>query len=315
MTEMRDQKASFLADVTSGLSATPRSLPSKYFYDARGSQLFEDICALPEYYPTRTEIAILEDAAPMVADLVGPKPLILEFGSGASVKVRALLDALDAPAGYVAVDISEAALSAALASLSRDYPDLPAQAVHADYTKPFSIPPGAADHAGAVLGFFPGSTIGNFTRAEALSFLSAARTDVGDKGWMLLGVDLLKDTAVLEAAYDDAAGVTAAFNKNVLERINRELDGDFDVAGFEHRAFFNANDSRIEMHLEAARPQTATIGGQSFTFATGERIHTENSHKYPPRQIKAMARAAGFSLNKIFLDDQAYFGVFLLRAD
>lgn len=304
----------FLADVIAGLSTRPRGLSPKYFYDAKGSALFERICALPEYYPTRTEIGILGHAAPRIAARVGFRPLIIEFGSGASVKVRLLLDAFAAPAGYVAVEISRAALDAATARLRADYPRLPIHAIHADYTRPFALPAGLREAAGAVMGFFPGSTIGNFAPEAAAAFLDAARQDVGPGGWMVLGADLVKDPRVLEAAYDDPAGVTAAFNKNVLARINRELGGDFDLDRFRHRAFFNADESRIEMHLESMTAQTVSVGGERFGFTAGETIHTENSHKFTTDGVRALADRAGFELVEIFTDARGWFGVFLLRA-
>ncbi|MEM6490783.1 MAG: L-histidine N(alpha)-methyltransferase, partial [Pseudomonadota bacterium] len=288
---------------------------SKYLYDDAGSALFERICDLPEYYPTRTELRILEDAAPAVARIVGPRPTIVEFGSGASVKVRLLLDAF-APSGgvasYVAVDISDAALAGAEAALRAGYPDLRVHSIHADYTKPFRLPDAVG--AGPVLGFFPGSTIGNFTPDQARAFLANAAEDVGPGGWLLLGVDLVKDEAVLTAAYDDAAGVTAAFNKNLLIRINRELGADFDADAFDHKAIYNASASRIEMHLESRASQIATVAGQRFAFAAGETIHTENSHKYRPDEVAAMAAAAGFETVERFSDADRLFAVVLLRA-
>lgn len=309
-----DPAAAFRDDVLEGLARTPKTLSSKYFYDAAGSALFERICDLPEYYPTRTEIGILTDAAPAIATHVGARPTIVEFGSGASVKVRLLLDAFAASGGvaaYVAVDISESALSGAEAALRADYPDLAIHAVHADYTQPFALP--AATAGGPILGFFPGSTIGNFSIEQAQAFLRAAAQDVGPGGWLLLGVDLVKDETVLTAAYDDAAGVTAAFNKNLLVRINRELDGDFALDGFDHKALFNADASRIEMHLESRAAQTATVAGRRFAFSSGETIHTENSHKYRPETVAAMAGAAGFRDVARFIDRDGLFGVFLLR--
>lgn len=306
--------AAFRDDALKGLGRAPRALSPKYLYDARGSDLFEKITALPEYYPTRTELAVLEASAARIADAVGPQATVLEFGSGASVKVRLLLDALAAPAGYIAVDISQAALHAAVGRLRAEYGDLTICGVHADYTRPFALPPGVRAAGGPVLGFFPGSTIGNFSDGEARDFLRAARDEVGAGGWLLLGADLVKERAILEAAYDDAAGITAAFNMNLLARMNRELEADFDLDSFRHRAFFNEAESRIEMHLESLAAQTARVAGADFTFVAGETIHTENSRKFRIPEVEALARDTGFAPVETFTDSREWFGVFLLRA-
>jgi dimethylhistidine N-methyltransferase len=306
--------AEFRDAVQTGLGHRRKSIPCKFFYDEEGSRLFEAICDTPEYYPTRTEKRILAEAAPEIARLVGPGATVVEYGSGAGIKTRTLLDALKAPAAYVPVEISRARLIEVAAELAADYPDIHIAPVCADYTKPFTLPNVGRDDA-AVLGFFPGSTIGNFTPPQALGFLSQARRLLGDNGVMVIGVDLRKHLETLNAAYNDAEGLTAAFNLNLLARVNRELDGDFDLDGFAHRAFFDADNSRIEMHIVSLKDQTASVAGRSFDFAEDETIHTENSYKYDVDQFRQLADNAGWSPRAVWTDPNELFSIHLLKAE
>ncbi len=304
----------FAAEVRDGLSKTPKSLPCKYFYDQRGSELFNAICALAEYYPTRTEIALLESRAAEIASLIGPHCRLIELGSGSSRKIRILLDALAEPAGYVAVDISREQLLASAARLADDYPKLEIMAVCADYTRPFDLPlPGGREAAKPVV-FFPGSTVGNFSPQEAIEFLRMIATLLHGGGELLIGVDVKKDSRILDAAYNDSQGVTAAFNLNLLERINRELDADFDLSAFHHLAFYNEACGRIEMHLESGRAQSVRIGRERVRFAAGERIHTENSYKYGVEEFQLLARRAGFVPVRVWTDPDRLFSIHCLRA-
>jgi len=300
--------------VLAGLDQAQKSLPCKFFYDAEGSRLFDRICELPEYYPTRTELKLLADRAGEIARLIGPHARLVEFGSGAGVKIRLLLDALDRPTAYVPVDISRDHLMMATADLARDFPSLQIAPICADYTKPFALPAPAGVHPETTVGFFPGSTIGNFTPAEARGFLSRARKLLGPGSAMLIGVDLRKDESILVPAYDDAAGVTAAFNLNLLVRINRELDGDFALEQFAHEARWNAELGRIEMHLVSRSAQEVRIGRHRFGFAAGETIHTENSHKYTLDQFRALAIEAGYRPRAAWTDEAGLFSVHMLDA-
>ena len=303
----------FRAAILQGLGSTPKTLPSKFFYDAEGSRLFDRICELPEYYPTRTECALLQARAPEIAGLVGPHAGVVEFGSGAGVKIRLLLAALRYPAAYVPVDISRGHLLAAAASLAADLPDLRIAPVCADYTNRFALPHLAGSSPRRLAGFFPGSTIGNFTPLEAAEFLSRAGRLLGRSSMMVVGVDLPKARAVLEAAYDDAAGVTAAFNLNLLARINRELDADFDLAMFAHEARWNAEESRVEMHLVSRAAQTVQIGGDQVGFVPGESIHTENSYKYTLAGFADLARSAGYDPIASWTDPASLFSIHVLQ--
>ncbi|MGQ9368107.1 L-histidine N(alpha)-methyltransferase [Azospirillum sp. ST 5-10] len=302
--------AGFLSDVLDGLARPHKALPSKYFYDRRGSALFDAICELEEYYPTRTEMALLRRHAADVAAFAGPAATVVELGSGSSVKVRLLLDALEAPAAYVPVDISHDHMVAAAARLAEDYPGLAVTPVTADYAAGFTLPGGVAPQR--TLAFFPGSTIGNFTPPEAGAFLERLGRRLGAGSRLVIGVDRRKDRAVLEAAYDDARGVTAAFNLNLLARINRELDGTFDLDGFAHRAVYDEERGRIEMHLVSRRAQTATVAGQPVRFAAGESILTEISCKYAVHEFRALAEAAGWRTCCVWTDAQALFAVYAL---
>ena len=299
----------FAADVIAGLTARPKTLPPKYFYDLAGSALFERITELPEYYPTRSEIGILRNNAPAIGSMFPPGCALVEFGSGSSRKARILLDAAASVTAYIAVDISGDFLRQDLARLARDLPRLVVYPLVADFTQPFAIPGDLATLPR--VGFFPGSTIGNFEPAEAGAFLRHAGEVLGPGTLFLVGVDLVKDQAILHRAYNDSAGVTAQFNLNLLARINRELGADFDLAAFEHRAFFNAAQSRIEMHLLSTKAQTVHLKGVTIEFARGETIHTENSYKYTIASFQTLARDAGWSPAEAFTD--GLFAVHALR--
>jgi dimethylhistidine N-methyltransferase len=304
------QRDAFLHDVLTGLSCRQKAISPKYFYDAAGSRLFDRICDLPEYYPTRTETAILRNSAASIAARAGWDVALVEFGSGSSTKVRILLDALRLPAAYVAIDICGPHLTAAAQTLQRDYPQLAITAVEADFTQEVRLPDSLRGKKR--LGFFPGSTIGNFSPDEAELFLHKAARSLGPGGDMLVGVDLKKHGAVLHAAYNDHAGVTAAFNLNLLVRINRELRGDFDIKSFRHRAVYNAAAGRIEMHIESLKPQTVRIAGDVFTFREGETIHTENSYKYTVESFHRLVNKAGWRISDTYLDAEKLFSMHYL---
>lgn len=308
------QQAALLADALAGLTAQPKTLPCKWLYDAEGARLFEAITRLPEYYPTRTEAAILRQCAPDVAQAAGAGAAVVEFGSGSAEKVGILLHALRAPAAYVPVDIAPEWLAQAAAGVAAAHPGLSVLPVAADFTKPFDLPrPFPAD--APKLGFFPGSTIGNFAPDAAAGFLTLVRRTLGSGARLLIGADLVKDPAVLLAAYDDEAGVTARFNRNLLARLNRECGADFDLSAFQHRALWNAAEARVEMHLVSLRAQTATIAGQPIRFAAGETIHTENSHKYRPESFTALCARGGWQAERHWTDAGHLFSVWLLRTD
>jgi L-histidine N-alpha-methyltransferase len=299
----------FAADVLAGLAAKPKRLPPKYFYDLTGSALFERITQLPEYYPTRSEIAILQAHAPAIASMFPAGCALIEFGSGSSRKARILLGAAASVDAYVPVDISGDFLQQDLVQLKRDFPRLDVHPLVEDFTKPFAIPPELAPLPR--VGFFPGSTIGNFEPEEASGFLRHIGGVLGPGALLAVGIDLVKDEATLNRAYNDAEGVTAKFNLNLLSRINRELAGDFKLSAFAHQAFFNRGKSRIEMHLVSTARQTVRIDGAVFDFAAGETIHTENSYKYTVESFRALARGAGWSPAKVFSD--GWFAVHALR--
>lgn len=294
-------------DALAGLGQARKSLPCKYLYDDLGSWLFDQICELPEYYPTRTELAISRQYAAEMATACGPRTLLVELGSGSSTKTRVLLDHLREPAGYVPVDIARDFLRASAAALAAAYPALTVRPVCADFTLPFA-PPTVADARRTVV-YFPGSTIGNFTEPEAVQLLRNIAGLIADRGGLLIGVDLRKDPAVLEAAYNDARGVTAAFNLNLLVRLNRELGADFDLERFHHRAIYDEHAGRIEMQLLPDRPQTVHIAGHRFEFAAGEVLRTEYSHKYTLEQFAALAAAAGLTVRQVWTDSAALFSV------
>jgi len=306
--------AGFAADVIEGLGATAKQLPPKYFYDAAGSDLFEQITRLPEYYPTRAEMAILRRHGAEIAATVPAHAALIEFGAGAATKIRLLLQAgLAARLGaYVPVDISGEFVLAQSEALRQDWPALSVNPVVADFTTRFELP--AAIAAMPRAGFFPGSTLGNFEPDAALAFLRGARQLLGAGATLIIGIDLEKDVTTLERAYDDAAGVTARFNMNVLRRINQELGADFDLAAFTHRALYNTGQHRIEMHLVSRREQAVNLLGERFTFRRGETIHTENSYKYSIPRFKALAAGAGWQTVKSWTDSDGLFSVHALRA-
>ena len=307
------QRVALIADALAGLSATRKTLPCKWLYDAEGTRLFEEITTLPEYYPTRTEVEILEECGPDISRAVGPGAAVVEFGPGDGAKAVQLLRQLDNPVVYLPVDIAPEWLAAAASRVAAAYPALRVRPVVADFTQPFDLA-GRAEGSTTHLGFFPGSTIGNFEPEEAIAFLRRARTSLRAGARMLVGAGLVKDISVLQAAYDDANGVTAAFNLNLLARLNREAGADFDMSGFRHEARWNAAASRIEMHLVARHPQSVRLAGRVFRFAAGDSIHTESSHKYRPDHLRALANAAGWQATTMWTDPGTKFSVWLLES-
>jgi dimethylhistidine N-methyltransferase len=304
-------RAEFLGDVLDGLSRTPKSLPGKYLWDETGSLLFDRICESRGYYPTRRETALLGAAAPEVGRAVGPGASLVEFGSGASVKSRVVLDALPEPRRYVPIDIAEEHLTAAAGRIAGDYPGLEVVPVHADYTKPLPLP--AAEGRRPVLGFFPGSTIGNFAPDAAVEFLRRARAALGPS-WFLVGADPNRDEATLSRAYADGEGLMAALHGNLLTRIARELGGELDPAAFRHEARVRHDPPpRVEAHLVARWAATCRVGGQTFRFAPGESIHTDSSYKYKPEIFRALAAEAGWEPVRCWLDEDRLFALHLLR--
>ncbi|RTL33858.1 MAG: L-histidine N(alpha)-methyltransferase [Burkholderiales bacterium] len=304
--------AQFAADLQAALTRTPKAISPKYFYDEIGSRLFEQICELPEYYPTRTELALLQGHAADMASVMGTQIQLVEYGAGALLKVRLLLQAMRREqVQFVPVDISGPHLLAACDALAGDFPGLAVQPLVADFTRPHTLPPcPAGAHR---VGFFPGSSIGNFTPTEADAFLRLAAEELAGGG-LLIGIDLVKDHGVLHAAYNDAAGVTAAFNLNVLARARRELGAEYPADGFEHLAFYNPAYRRIEMHLRATRPLTLQVGGERFDFQEGETLHTEHSHKYTVSGFQAMAARAGFEPGPVWTDPNTWFALLWLKA-
>jgi dimethylhistidine N-methyltransferase len=307
-----DEHASaFAGDVIGDLSQHPKRLSPKYFYDATGSELFEQITVLPEYYPTRIELDILRDRGSEIAAHLPKGAALVEFGAGATTKVRLLLERCEFGA-YVPVDISGDFLNAQADALRKDFPALGVYPVAADFTAPFALP---ADIAGMPkVGFFPGSTLGNFEPQEAFAFLRTAREILGRGAQMIIGVDLEKDERILYNAYNDAAGVTARFNLNVLVRINRELGGNFDLSAFSHRSVYNRDRHRIEMHLISRKAQCVRILGNSFSFRPGESIHTENSYKYSLERFTTLARSSGWTVRESWTDKDQMFSVHALVA-
>jgi dimethylhistidine N-methyltransferase len=295
-------------DVLAGLRRRPRTLPCKYFYDARGSRLFEKICELDEYYLTRTELAILERSVAEMAHCLGPDCMLIEPGSGSATKTRLLLEALEDPVAWVPVDISRDVLLRSSESIDGAHPELEVLPVCADFTQAFGLPTPRRRPARRAV-YFPGSTIGNFDPPEVVRFLARLRELCAPGGAVLVGADLRKDRKVLEAAYDDAAGVTAEFNLNLLLRVNRELGADFDLDRFRHRAVWDERRGRVEMHLVSTAAQTVRIGGESFSFAAGEAIHSESSYKYDLEGFAGLARAAGLAVARVWLDDRRWFSV------
>ena len=309
--EQHPDTGNFLDDVIAGLSRPRKALPPKYFYDERGCELFEAICTTPEYYVTRTETALMRQKAGEMARRLGPRCAVNEHGSGSGSKTRILFEALQ-PVAYLPIDIAREQLKVTAAGIARDFPALPVVAVCADYSRPLAIPGIDGYGARRKVVYFPGSTIGNFTPAEAAGYLGNVRRQVGAGGGMLIGVDLRKDAARLNAAYNDKQGITAEFNLNLLARINRELGADFDLAAFRHQAFYNEPLGRIEMHLLSLGNRQVTIGGQPIRFRAGETIHTENSCKYSVTGFQRLARDRGFEPAACWTDQEQLFSVHYL---
>ena len=308
--EMKEVIDEFRSAVARGLSAPLKSIECKYLYDESGSELFDQICSTPEYYPTRTEIQILTNCAGEIAEIAGDGTEIIEFGSGASLKTRLLLHAFNRPLAYVPVDISAKYLWRAVAALQHDFPFLDIFPAVADFTKHLYIEPHSGK--GIRLLFFPGSTIGNFETSEAVNLLARTRHDL-TPDYFVIGFDLVKERKLLEEAYDDAAGITAAFNLNLLLRINTELGGNFDISGFRHEARYNEIKSRVEMHIVSLKAQRVRVGEYEFDFASGESIHTENCHKYSCTSFEALAAKAGWRVERIWMDEKDLFAVALLK--
>ena len=301
----------FLEEVTEGLSRPRKALPPKYFYDERGAGLFEAICELPEYYLTRAELAIMAEHAGEMAGHLGRDCAVIEYGSGSGRKTRLLLKALS-PVAYVPIDISRSQLQATAMEIAAEFPGLSVTAVCADYSRALSLPRLADAPPRRRVVYFPGSTIGNLTPSEAAGFLANACRLAGPGGGMLVGVDLKKDAARLNAAYNDARGITAEFNLNLLARINRELGADFDLAAFRHHAFYSEAEGRIEMHLVSLAEQSVRVGSARFAFRAGETIHTESSYKYSVEEFEELARGARFRPERCWTDERRQFAVHYL---
>ncbi|MBA2683759.1 MAG: L-histidine N(alpha)-methyltransferase [Gemmatimonadaceae bacterium] len=308
----RSNKQSVRDEVLRGLHAEPKTLPPKLFYDAVGAELFEEICDLPEYYLTRAELEILRARAGEIAELAGPQVALLEYGSGAGVKIRLLLDALESPAAYVPIDISREQLERVATELAAEYRDVAVRPLNADYTRPHTVPD--LPVRSRRVAFFPGSTIGNFHPMEAVAFLSRVRRVVGKDGALILGVDRRKGVAVLNAAYDDSAGVTAKFNLNMLKVLNHDVGARFDLDKFRHRAFFNSSASRVEMHLVSTEAQTVKVADELVDFEKGESIWTESSYKYDRARLEELVDTAGFRIRKLWTNAKRQFWVVYLEA-
>jgi dimethylhistidine N-methyltransferase len=308
LTEQDDDVNDELAEIVEGLAQPQKTISPKYFYDKRGSKLFDQICNLPEYYPTRTELAIMKAFAGQMAELVGPQASLIEFGSGSSLKIRILLQHLNELAAYVPVDISREHLVAAADAIAADFPDIEVLPVAADFTHPFDLPsPKTMPRRNIV--YFPGSTIGNFSPEGALALLEVMHHEAGEDGALLIGIDLQKDPAIIERAYNDASGITAAFNLNILRRLNNEFGASFDLRAYRHEAEYNEDAGRIEMYLISEKDQTFRIDGQEFAVAEGERILTEHSHKYTIEGFAGLAAKAGFRLQENWTDANQMFAV------
>jgi len=300
-------------EILGGLNQSQKQISPKYFYDKTGSRLFDEICEQPEYYPTRTELGIMQTHVDDIANLVGSQASVIEFGSGSSLKTRLLLENLPELAAYVPVDISRETLEYAAQDLAADYPDVEVLPVCADFTQPFELPtPRIMPRRNLV--FFPGSTIGNLEIEKALSLMRVMREEAKDDGALLIGVDLVKPPEILEPAYNDAAGVTADFNLNLLERLNREHDANFSLPAFKHKAIYDVDNSRIEMRLVSLQKQRVRVAGESFDLDEGEYIVTEHSHKYSLGQFESMAETAGFSVQEVWTDEKDLFSVQYLKA-
>lgn len=308
LTEQCETVTDDLAEILEGLALPQKALSPKFFYDEAGSLLFERITELPEYYPTQTELAIMQDHVDEMTSLIGTEASLIEFGSGSSLKTRLLLEHMQHPAAYVPVDISRELLVSSAEELSALFPHIEILPVAADFTQPFDLPnPKISPQRNVV--YFPGSTIGNFPPDDADNLLKVMHQEAGENGALLIGVDLRKDRKVLELAYNDDAGITAEFNMNLLKRLNREFGADFDLDAFEHFAFYNEPKGRIEMHLKSLREQTVEIAGSQFWFNAGETIHTESSHKYSLEGFRNVAKAAGFEVNAVWTDPREWFSI------
>jgi L-histidine Nalpha-methyltransferase len=308
LTDIAPEQAVMLKDVLDGLAAEQKAIPSLYFYDDRGSALFEQITEVPEYYPTRTEVAIMEAAGAEIGEALGPGVRLIELGSGSSMKTGALLRSLPSPAAYIPVEISQEHLLAAAERIAGEFPGLEVLPVCADFSEPMDLPQGRTEFVRDIA-YFPGSTIGNFPRSMAADLLALMSKELGPKGGMLIGVDLKKAPEKVVPAYDDAQGVTAQFNLNLLIRLNRELGADFDLEGFTHRAVWDEAGSRMQMHLVSRRSQTVTINDHRFDFQPGEHILTEYSHKYSLEAFAALANANGFKVEQVWTDPEKMFSV------
>ena len=310
--DLEPKQSEFQNEVMAGLTTSPRTLPCKYFYDKTGAELFQKICELPEYYITRTELKILQSSGHEMASHLGPEIELIGLGTGAGTKTRILLEKLTDPAVYIPVDISSGQLAQSSSLFHDLFPSLEILPVCADYLRPFRLPLSKRKAARKVV-YFPGSTIGNFEPSAALEFLTRIVRFCGPGGGLLIGVDLQKDAAILEAAYNDSRGVTAKFNLNLLARINRELGGDFQLRNWEHRAVYNPAQGRIEMNLISQKDQSVHIGSRRFVFEAGEKIVTEFSYKHTPDGFAELGRAAGFEFDELWTDDARLFGVFFFR--
>lgn len=312
ITDLQPTPDDITGDVLAGLSRSPRQLPSKYFYDRRGSELFEEITRQPEYYLTRVELALLEASLPEIAEIVGPRAHVVEYGSGSGRKTRLLLDALEDPVAYTPIEISRSALAASVERLDREFDDIEVLPVCADFTRPVPLPrpEREAEHAFV---FFPGSTLGNFTEPDAVELLRAMHETMGDRGGALIGIDLQKSSVILEAAYNDAAGVTAAFTLNLLARLNRDIGSNFNVDAFSHRATYVEQTGRVETFLVSRDEQTVTVEGQAFVFGRGEAMQVEYSQKYDDAGFAALAEAAGLRVVQGWNDPKDWFGLRLLQ--
>ena len=312
--DLHPPRGDFRAEILDGLTADPKYISPKFFYDERGSRLFEAITRLPEYYPTRTELAIMDEHIPEMASLVGPGACVIEFGSGSGLKTHKLLEGLESPVAYVPVEISREHLLASAEALAGDFAGLEVLPVCADFTQAFELPtPSRAPERNLV--FFPGSTIGNFEDDDAVALLEVMHTEAGPGGALLIGVDLRKQRRVLERAYNDAAGVTAEFNLNLLKRINRELGADFDPDSFEHEAIWDDQNGRIEMRLNSQADQIVRVAGEEIPFSEGETVVTEYSHKYHPTEFSSLASQAGFRAARMWSDDEKLFSIHYLERD
>lgn len=312
LTDLHPQPDDIAADAVAGLSKTPKTLPSKYFYDAQGSRLFEAITRQPEYYLTGTELALLEASLPSIAQAIGDGAHVVEYGSGSGRKTELLLESLHDVVAYTPVEISRTALLGSTARLSQAFPRIEMLPVCADFTRPLTLPRATRPAQRTVM-FFPGSTLGNFADEDAARLLAAMRQTMGAQGCALIGIDLDKDDALIEAAYNDAAGVTAAFTLNLLARLNREIGSDFDLDGFGHRAVYARERGRVETFLVSQRAQSVQVAGRRFHFAPGEAMQVEYSHKYTEAGFAALAARAGLKVGHGWNDARDWFGLRLLQ--